>query len=41
MVWTGTGDVIDPNSPDAVKKEIVNLVVPELVRQRLIAPESP
>jgi hypothetical protein len=41
MVWTATGEVIDPNSPDAIKKEVVNLVVPELVRQHLIAAATP
>ena len=40
LVWAGTGEVIDPSSAEAVKKEVVEMVVPELVKQKLIPPAS-
>jgi len=40
MVWAGTGEVIDPSSPEAVKKEVVEMVVPELVANKLIPPAA-
>jgi hypothetical protein len=36
LVWAGTGEMIDPTSREAVRGEIVGLVVPELARQGMI-----
>ena len=36
MVWSAIGDVINPNSSDEVRNEVVTAVVPELERQLLI-----
>jgi hypothetical protein len=36
LVWAGTGEMIDPSSREAVRDEIVGLVIPELARQGII-----
>jgi hypothetical protein len=38
LAWIGIGEVIDPSSPAAVRKEVVDMVVPELEHQHLIPP---
>jgi hypothetical protein len=40
MGWSGIGEVIDPNSPDAVRNQVVEMVAPELVRQQLLPPAT-
>lgn len=36
LVWSATGETIDPRAPGAVRNEITGLVVPELARQGII-----
>ncbi len=36
LVWSGTGEMIDPSSREAVRNEITGLVIPELARQGII-----
>jgi hypothetical protein len=36
MVWAGTGETLDPSSKEAVRKEITDLIIPELARQGII-----
>jgi len=36
LVWSGTGEMINPSSRDAVRSEIAGLVVPELGKQGII-----
>jgi hypothetical protein len=36
MIWTGTGETLDPTSREAVRSEVVDAIVPELVRQGII-----
>jgi hypothetical protein len=36
LVWAGTGEMIDPSSREAVRDEVVGLVIPELARQGII-----
>jgi hypothetical protein len=40
MIWTGIGEVIDPSSVKQVNHEIVELVVPELTKKKIIPPEK-
>jgi len=40
MIWTGTGETIDPSSSKEVNGEIVDLISPELVNQGIIGPEK-
>lgn len=40
MIWSGTGETIDPNSGKEVHGEIVDLITPELVDQGIIGPEK-
>ena len=37
LVWAGTGEMISPTSREAVRNEMTKLVLPELVRQRIVA----
>ena len=37
IVWAGTSESIDPSSAVAVGREVGRLIVPELVKQRIIA----
>lgn len=39
MIWSATSKTPEPNSMEAVRPEIVKLVISELTRQRFIAPE--
>jgi len=36
MIWTGTGELIYPNSREEVRNEVTGLVIPELSRQGII-----
>jgi hypothetical protein len=36
LIWTGVGEVIDPSSREAVRREIARTVVPELARENII-----
>jgi len=36
LVWSGTGEMINPASRDAVRSEITGLVIPELANQGII-----
>lgn len=36
LIWSGTGDVVDPSSSQDVNAQIVRLIVPELARQGII-----
>ncbi len=36
LVWAGTGEMIDPNSREAIRYEIAGLVIPELALQGII-----
>ena len=36
LVWAGTGEMVDPNSREAVRNEITGLIAPELARQGII-----
>jgi hypothetical protein len=36
LVWSATGETLDPSVPGAVRNEITGLVVPELARQGII-----
>jgi hypothetical protein len=37
LVWAGTGETLDPSSREEVRSEITGLIIPELVRQGIIA----
>jgi hypothetical protein len=37
MIWSGTGQVLDPGSSTAVNNEIVNLIIPELVKDNVLS----
>jgi hypothetical protein len=37
LIWTGTSEVYDPSSNNAVKQEVAKKIVPELAKQRVIA----
>lgn len=39
LVWAGTGETLDPSSREAVRKEITELIIPELARQGIIPKE--
>jgi hypothetical protein len=39
LVWAGTGETLDPSSREAVRKEITDLIIPELARQGIIPTE--
>ena len=36
LVWTGTGETLDPTSAEAVRREVTDLIVPELEHQGII-----
>jgi hypothetical protein len=36
LMWSGTGEIIDPSSRDAVKNEVADLIIPELAAQGII-----
>ncbi|MGA9121166.1 MAG: hypothetical protein WB699_17505 [Bacteroidota bacterium] len=36
LIWTGTGESLDPTSREAVRNEITGLIAPELARQGII-----
>ncbi|HYQ86835.1 MAG TPA: hypothetical protein VES59_06290 [Bacteroidota bacterium] len=36
LVWTGTGETLDPASGEAVRNEVTDLIIPELARQGII-----
>ena len=36
MVWSGTGETIDPSSREAVKNQVAELIIPELAKQGII-----
>jgi len=36
LVWSGTGELINPSSRDAVRSEIAGIVIPELGKQGII-----
>ena len=36
MIWSGTGEVLDPASSKAVNDEIVNLIIPELEKDGIV-----
>ncbi len=40
VIWTGTGEVIDPSSFKQVNHEIINLILPELTKNGIIPPEK-
>src|SRR2546425_1821814 len=40
LVWTGTGETLDPASAEAVRNEVTDLIVPELARQGIIPPKK-
>lgn len=40
MVWTGTTESFDPSSSDEVTRNVSNLVVPELLKQGIVAAEK-
>ena len=40
LIWSGTGETIDPDSGKEVHGEIVELITPELVNQGIIGPEQ-
>jgi hypothetical protein len=37
LVWTGTTQTINPTSGDEVRKDVTDLVIPELKEHRVIA----
>lgn len=36
MVWSGTGEILDPASGQEIRSEITGLIIPELARQAII-----
>lgn len=36
MVWSGTGEILDPGSGQQIRSEITGLIIPELARQAII-----
>ncbi len=36
LVWAGTGELINPSSPEEVRQQISDLIAPELARQGII-----
>lgn len=38
MIWSGTGDVLDPTSRWTVNNEIVTLIIPDLEKERIVPP---
>jgi hypothetical protein len=40
LIWTGTSDVFDPTSSQAVSHEINEMIVPELAEQKLISAKA-
>jgi len=39
LIWTGTTETVDPDSPEMVRKEAAAIIVPELARHGVIRPE--
>ena len=39
LVWSGTGEIVDPASGQSINHEIAELIVPELANQGVIPPE--
>lgn len=37
MIWSGTGEILDPGSGQDIRTEITGLIVPELARQGIIS----
>jgi F0F1-type ATP synthase membrane subunit c/vacuolar-type H+-ATPase subunit K len=40
LVWTGEGRSIDPNSSSQVSKEIIDRILPELAKARIVPPKN-
>lgn len=40
MIWTGTTESINPTSSDAVNRDLVHTIVPELAKQGFIPPSA-
>ncbi len=39
LVWTGTGEFVDPSSSSAMNKEVAEMVLPELAKANIIPPD--
>jgi hypothetical protein len=39
LAWTGTGEITNPRTRDAVRGEIIRLIIPELLRQGILPAE--